>query len=114
MFCKGFRVGTEVPWGFTAGTFYHADGRQPDFYFLRHADRTIAIELAEPAKFGLVVVEVGPDETPEEVAAKIQAAVDQLAGEAQNQASHGSATAATGATEAATGDPDLLAPLLET
>ena len=81
---------------------------------MRHADRTIAIELAAPAKFGLVVVEVGPEETPEEVAARIQAAVDQLAGGAQNQPSQGSVIAGTGAAKAATGDPDLLAPLLET
>ncbi|GAB4815120.1 hypothetical protein N2152v2_002166 [Parachlorella kessleri] len=114
--CKGFRLPPatlNIPWEFKSGTFYHLK-RKPDFYFFCDPDRTVAIELAKAAKYSMVVVEVGRDETPEEVAARIQEAV-KLAGPAGATASNGTATATvrSGAAKAAAGSPELRAPLLE-
>ena len=110
-------LGTETPLlrllARCAGTFYHLK-RKPDFYFLCNPDSTVAIELDKPAKYGMVVVEVGPDDTPEEVAARIQGAV-KLAGQAGATASFGNATAtvSTGAAKAVAANPERGAPLLE-
>ncbi len=45
---------------------------------MAHADRSLAIDLAPPAQFASVIVEVAAGETVEDVVARIQEAVERL------------------------------------
>lgn len=64
--------GTNLPGVITAGTFITDEGRV--FYDVHDPERTIAIELHDET-YKRLVVEVAADDTPEEAAARISAAL---------------------------------------
>jgi hypothetical protein len=61
----GFKVGTNVPGAFTAGTFYTGDGKV--FYDMRDADQTIAIELQGESYIRVIVQVDDPEGTAERI-----------------------------------------------
>lgn len=72
----GVRVpGTNIPYVYTAGTYYQADFR-PDFWTVRNRDNAIVIQCSREAAYDEIVVEV---ENPTETVALITAALPKRA-----------------------------------
>ncbi|KAJ3092138.1 hypothetical protein HK102_010418 [Quaeritorhiza haematococci] len=79
VFKAGMKVGTAVPWGFTAGNFYHHD-KNRDFHFYANADRTLEIDLVEHPTYARLFLEVDEGEVVDEVAKRIEKAVEAVGG----------------------------------
>lgn len=63
--------GTNIPFVYTAGTYYQGDLR-PDFWTVRHPDRAIVIQCRPDAAYDEIIVEV---DDPEEAVARIRDAL---------------------------------------
>lgn len=62
--------GTQIPFVYTAGTYYQADFR-PDFWSVRKAENALVIQCRDEAAYDEIIVEV---EDPEATLAFIQGA----------------------------------------
>lgn len=70
-FWRGVRMGANIPGVLVAGTFLTGEGAI--FYDIRHGDRCLTLELAGET-YRRVVVELGPEQDPAELAGEITAA----------------------------------------
>lgn len=68
---RGVRIGANIPGVLVAGTFLTGDGAI--FYDIRQGDRCLTLELAGET-YKRVVVEVGPEQDPADLARAITAA----------------------------------------
>jgi hypothetical protein len=74
---RGFRVGTNLPGIKVAGTFFTPDGAI--FCDFHRPDRCLTLELAHD-HYRRVIVEVGPDQDPAQLAATIRSRTAAVSG----------------------------------